>query len=78
MTCFRHAKAIPQYDASSGPRIASVSKIEQRHKGLILAGNLRDGIGMAQRITQATTIARMLADQLKEQTSRNQPICYNK
>lgn len=44
----------------------SVSKIEQRHKGLILGGNLRDGIGMAQRITQATTIARMLADQLKE------------
>ena len=32
-------------------------KIETEQPGLILAGNLRDGIGMADRIRQAVSIA---------------------
>ena len=53
----RHRKAIPQYTADSGQRFATVSALEKEYPGLILAGNLRDGIGMAHRITQSTQIA---------------------
>jgi len=34
-----------------------VSELERTYKGLIIGGNLRDGIGMAHRMTQATQIA---------------------
>jgi len=53
----RHQKAIPQYDVQSGSRFEAVDSIERQYKGLIIGGNLRDGIGMAHRITQATHIA---------------------
>lgn len=54
---FRYQKAIPQYELSSGKRFASIEKIEKQYPGLILAGNIRDGIGMADRIKQAKQIA---------------------
>ena len=53
---FRHEHAIPQYELSSGARFAAVKRIEQAHPGLILGGNLRDGIGMADRIRQAVAM----------------------
>ena len=65
----RHEKAIPQYDVSCGKRFDAVSRIQDQYEGLIIAGNLRDGIGMAHRITQATGIARILAEQLKKPTN---------
>ena len=54
---FRHPQAIPQYDKNSDERLRAIRKIESRLPGLILAGNLRDGIGMADRIRQAVSIA---------------------
>lgn len=54
----RHRHAIPQYDVNSGRRFEAVGQIERAYQGLILGGNLRDGIGMAHRITQATNIAK--------------------
>ena len=36
------------------------------HTDVVVVGAGLTGLGMAQRITQAATIARMLADQLKE------------
>lgn len=54
----RHEWAIPQYEADSGQRFDAVAEIENKYPGLILGGNLRNGIGMADRILQA----RMLAD----------------
>lgn len=54
----RHEWAIPQYEADSGERFEAVSAIEKQYPGLIIGGNLRNGIGMADRIQQA----RMLAD----------------
>lgn len=62
---FRHEKAIPQYEKSSGDRLRAVSRIEQQYPGLIVAGNLRDGIGMADRIRQGTTVANTLAAALQ-------------
>lgn len=53
----RHRCAIPQYGVDTGSRLEAVSSIEQQYPGLVLGGNLRDGIGMAHRITQATQIA---------------------
>lgn len=58
---FRHRRAIPQYEADTSARLAAVARLESRHRGLTIAGNLRDGIGMAQRIAQARKIADALA-----------------
>ncbi|MBP5778209.1 MAG: protoporphyrinogen oxidase [Prevotella sp.] len=57
---FRHRHAIPQYELSSGERFGTVEQLQTKYKGLTIAGNLRDGIGMAHRIKQATDIANTL------------------
>jgi len=54
---FRHQNAIPQYEITTGERLATVEKMEQKFPGLHIAGNLRDGIGMAHRIKQARDLA---------------------
>jgi len=59
----RHRRAIPQYTADSGRRFETVRELEGTYKGLIIGGNLRDGIGMAHRITQATKIANIIYDE---------------
>lgn len=56
----RYPNAIPQYDISSPQRLQAITEIEQKYAGLILAGNIRDGIGMADRIKQARTISEKL------------------
>ena len=53
----RHDKAIPQYGVESGERFETIKTIEQKYKGLLIAGNLRDGIGMADRIKQGKEAA---------------------
>lgn len=58
---FRHEKAIPQYEKNSGIRFETIRRLQERYPGLILAGNLRDGIGMADRIRQATQVAQIIA-----------------
>lgn len=57
---FRYTKAIPQYEVSTGERLECIADIEGRFPGLILAGNIRDGIGMADRVKQAWKIAEMI------------------
>ena len=57
---FRHERAIPQYGIDSGARLEAISLIEQQYPGLVLAGNMRDGIGMGNRIYQAAEIAEVL------------------
>jgi len=54
---FRHEHAIPQYWSDSGERFATIEALQQQFPGLILAGNMRDGIGMGNRIHQGATIA---------------------
>ncbi|MDR1135419.1 MAG: protoporphyrinogen oxidase [Clostridiales Family XIII bacterium] len=55
---FRHPYAIPQYEKNSGERFAAVEHLQNLYPGLTLAGNIRDGISMADRILQAATIAK--------------------
>ena len=54
---FRHSKAIPQYYASTEKRYQAVDKIEQQLEGLIIGGNLKDGIGLSDRIKQGKKMA---------------------
>ena len=54
---FRHSKAIPQYEADSEERFNAVERLQNKYKGIIVAGGLRDGIGLADRIKQATQLA---------------------
>ncbi len=60
---WRHQHAIPQYDASTGPRLEAVEAIEKRNPGLVIAGNLRDGIGMSDRIRQGYAVAERIIEE---------------
>lgn len=57
---FRHERAIPQYWSDSGERFRRIEELQTRYPGLILAGNMRDGIGMANRIHQGAMVAEAL------------------
>jgi oxygen-dependent protoporphyrinogen oxidase len=54
----RHKQAIPQYGADSGLRFETVQEIENKYPGLFIGGNLKDGIGMADRVKQGTELAK--------------------
>ena len=54
---FRHQRAIPQYEITSGERLEAIERLQRDYQGLTIAGNLRDGIGMAHRIKQAVDTA---------------------
>lgn len=62
----RHRRAIPQYTVSSGQRFEAVRSIQEQFSGLLIGGNLRDGIGMGHRITQATDIANHIFNTIKK------------
>ncbi len=57
---FYHKKAIAQYGADSEKRSEAINKLEGEHKNLFLAGSIRDGIGMADRIRQGTELAGLI------------------
>jgi oxygen-dependent protoporphyrinogen oxidase len=63
---FRHNHAIPQYGISTGKRLEAVEKIEKQFPGLVLGGNLRDGIGMADRIRQGVNMASELDEKFRQ------------
>ncbi|WP_423127615.1 protoporphyrinogen oxidase [Gaoshiqia sp. Z1-71] len=56
----RYQHAIPQYGIESEEKLAAIADLEKANPGLILAGNIRDGIGMADRIRQGRMIAESL------------------
>ncbi len=53
----RHLMAIAQYGPDTDDRLEAIKNIENRNKGLVLAGSIRDGIGLADRIKQASLLA---------------------
>lgn len=57
----RYVHAIPQYEITSGARFEAIRQIEETHPGLVLAGNIRDGIGMADRVKQAKNVADLIS-----------------
>ena len=52
-----HHWAIPQYESDTEQRLIAVEELEQKYPGLIIGGNLRNGIGMADRILQAKNLS---------------------
>lgn len=52
-----HKWAIPQYEADSEERFNAVDEVEKKFPGLVIGGNLKNGIGMADRILQAKMLA---------------------
>lgn len=61
---FRHQRAIPQYEINSGERFTAIRRLQAFYTGLTIAGNLRDGIGMAHRIKQAVDVAEAIDSRL--------------
>ncbi len=53
----RYQHAIPQYGKESADRLKAIEEIESTYAGLLLGGNIRDGIGMADRIKQGRMLA---------------------
>jgi oxygen-dependent protoporphyrinogen oxidase len=60
---FKYKNAIPQYGISSKKRLEAIEWIEKKFPGIKLAGNIRDGIGMADRIKQAVNISKEIIDE---------------
>jgi len=54
-------QAIAQYGADSEARLINILKIEEENPGLFLAGSMRDGVGIADRVKQAKSIALQIA-----------------
>ena len=61
----RYPKAIPQYTETSKERFEMIEQLQQKYPGLILAGNIRDGIGMADRVKQGRSIAEELIGKIQ-------------
>ncbi|MBN1651524.1 MAG: protoporphyrinogen oxidase [Bacteroidales bacterium] len=57
---YKHA--IAQYGADSEARLAAIEHIEKEFKGLYLAGSMRDGVGIADRVKQGKNIAKQIAN----------------
>lgn len=55
-----HDNAIAQYGKDSEKRFEAIERIENKYKNFILAGSIRDGIGMSDRIKQGTNIAKQV------------------
>ncbi|GAB1370288.1 protoporphyrinogen oxidase [Candidatus Kapaibacterium sp.] len=62
---YRYEYAIPQYEISSGQRFKEIETVQEKFRGLTLAGNIRDGIGLSDRITQAVKVAEELIAKVK-------------
>jgi len=60
MKIFRYEHAIPQYGLESEQKMKAIVEVEKQYPGLILAGNIRDGIGIADRIKQGRLTAEAL------------------
>jgi len=57
---FRYRHAIPQYGIESKNKLNTIESLEKQFPGLILAGNIRDGIGIADRIKQGKNVAKAI------------------
>lgn len=57
---FRHERAIPQYESDSETRLEAIHSMETQYPGLFLAGGIRDGIGLSDRIKQATILCQLI------------------
>jgi oxygen-dependent protoporphyrinogen oxidase len=57
----RHPKAIAQYGLDTPQRLKAITKIETDFPGLLLKGSIKEGIGIADRVSQAYKTAEELS-----------------
>jgi len=57
-----YKRAIAQYGVDSGDRLEAINSIENKYNGLYLAGSMRDGVGVADRVKQAKDIATLISE----------------
>lgn len=55
-----YEKAIAQYGIDSEERLKSISKIEDKFNNFYLAGSMRNGVGIADRVKQGSDIAKQI------------------
>jgi protoporphyrinogen/coproporphyrinogen III oxidase len=55
-----YSHAIPQYGLSTGERLETVELLQKKYPGLLIGGNLRNGIGMSDRIKQGRELAGLI------------------
>ncbi len=58
----RHPQAIAQYGIDSKERLQEIAQVEKKFPGLLIKGNPKDGIGIADRVTQAVKTAKKLIE----------------
>ena len=49
----RHPAAIAQYGTGTPQRLEAIEMIEENHPGFLIKGSIKDGIGIADRVTQS-------------------------
>ncbi len=59
---FYHNNAIAQYESSTEDRLLNISTLEKEYPNIFMAGSIRDGVGMADRIKQAKDIAETIIE----------------
>ncbi len=64
---YRYKNAIPQYMHDTPERLAVTDHVHSSYPGLLLAGNMREGIGMADRIRQGKILADSIVAALQQQ-----------
>lgn len=58
-----YTHAIAQYGADSEARLAAIDALQTENPGLFLAGSMRDGVGIADRVKQGKHIALQIASE---------------
>jgi len=67
---FRYAHAIPQYEKDTEVRLQVIEDVQNCYPGLFVAGNIRDGIGMSDRVSQGRLLADRILEELKMERSK--------
>lgn len=57
-----YKRAIAQYGVDSVNRLDAINIIENKYEGIYLAGSMRDGVGIADRVKQAKNIASLISE----------------
>ncbi len=64
MQIAKYQRAIAQYDIRSEKRLEAIVNVQNKYPGLYIAGNLRDGVGMSDRVKQARNIAEEIKNKI--------------
>lgn len=68
---YRHPRAIPQYEASTDRRLELIQQLEQDYSGLLIGGNMHNGIGIPDRIKQGVQLAERVLERINNKPRKN-------